>query len=490
MGCEMRLRREEIERHARPGETYTEAELRILQERRQSGTSKVVNLPGAKPPPKGGQRGGKASATGSGMGQLSMPVMNDVVAVSDPGKNTAPAEPGGQASRGKRPSPQMAKPVEGSIRLRDPTQAPKGAAPSLDQKAERPDSSATGSRPPSDEEQALASRLEEELSGAGGPPMAHGSGRLAVKDEVISMDIPMFSLAKRPDDDSDVRVYVHGDQQVTIVPPRIGCATIFDKDLLIYATSLMIAMINRGEVPPRTFDIDSTDFLDKTHRGHGRASYERIIGMLMRLQGTNIHTNIRTGGVVQAKGFGIIESYELLTKKERTEIRPHPKTGKPESREVIRPLKFRFTLSEWFYNSVMERRVLTLDEDYFSLSTAVERRLYEIARRYCGSVPMWSIDINLLAKKVGTGQPIRQFREGLRFTIKDDRLPRFHLALDTSVKPNRVVFYTRDVAAFDAYLDTNGKREWFQGLEHSQSEVILKKASRGARGRKKPDADQ
>lgn len=501
MGCEMRLQREEIERHARPGETYTEAELRILQERRQSGTSKVVNLPGAKPPPKGGQRGGKASATTSGVGQLSMPIMNDVVAVGDPGKNPAPAEAGGQVSRGKRHSPQMAKLVEDGIRLRDsragqaygvrdPARAPKGvAAPDLDQEAGRPDSSATGSQPPSDQDQELVSRLEEELSGASYPPMAHRPDRLPIKDEVISMDIPFFSLAKRSDDDNKVKVYKDGNRSVTIVPPLIGSATIFDKDLLIYATSLIMDLINRGEEPPRTFDVESTDFLRKTHRGCGRPSYEGILPMLMRLQGTTIHTNIETGGVVQMKGFGIIESYEILAKKERLETKPHPKTGKTESREVVRPLKFRFTLSEWFYNSVKDKRVLTLDEKYFTLPTAIERRLYEIARRHCGSVPMWAIDIGLLAKKVGTAQPMYQFRESLRFAIKDDRLPRFHIALDVGVKPNQVVFYTRDKAIFDAHLETQGKRKWFDTLEHPQSAAILEKASRGARGRKKSGTD-
>lgn len=499
MGCEMRLRREEIERHARPGETYTEAELRILQERQRSGASKVVNLPGAKPPPKGGQRGGKA-ATSSVVGQLSMPTMNDVVAVGDPGKNPAPAAAGGQASRGKRPGPQMGKPIEDGIRLRasqarqaagdrDPTQATKGTTPGLDREAGRPDASATGSQPPSDEEQALVSRLEEELSDASGPPVAHRPDRLPVKDEVISMDIPFFSLAKRSDDDNKIKVYKDGNRSVTIVPPLIGSATIFDKDLLIYATSLIMDLINRGEEPARSFDVESTDFLRKTHRGCGRPSYEGILPMLMRLQGTTIHTNIETGGVVQMKGFGIIESYEILAKKERLETKPHPKTGKTESREVVRPLKFRFTLSEWFYNSVKDKRVLTLDEKYFTLPTAIERRLYEIARRHCGSVPMWAIDIGLLAKKVGTAQPMYQFRESLRFAIKDDRLPRFHIALDVGVKPNQVVFYTRDKAIFDAHLEIQGQRKWFDTLEHPQSATILEKASRGARGRKKSGTD-
>jgi hypothetical protein len=159
-------------------------------------------------------------------------------------------------------------------------------------------------------------RLEDELKDQAIP---RKPGKLPIKDEVITMDVPLFSLAKKPDRDIDVRVYVHGDQKVTIIPPQIGPATVFDKDLLIYAASLLVDAINRGETPSRTLDIDSKVFLAKTNRVDGRASYERIIAMLMRLQGTNIHTNIETGGVVQAKGFGLIESYEILAKKERTE---------------------------------------------------------------------------------------------------------------------------------------------------------------------------
>jgi hypothetical protein len=332
----------------------------------------------------------------------------------------------------------------------------------------------------------LKLELEEELKDQLVQAVLHNPGKLPIKDEVITMDVPLFALAKKPDRHSDMRVYVQGSQRVTIIPPQIGPATVFDKDLLIYAASLIVDAINRGEAPSRTLDIDSKAFLTKTQRGDGRASYEGIIDMLRRLQGTNIHTNIETGGVLQAKGFGIIESYEILARKERTELKPNPKTGKPESHEIIRVQKFRFTLSEWLYNSILDLKVLTLDDGYFGLTTAIERRLYEVARRHGGSAPLWMIEIDLLAKKVGTDQPLFQFRESLRFAIKDDRLPRFHVALDVSVKPNRVVFYTRDPDALAAALDRAGAREWFGALQRHDSEVIRNKPARGRRGRRRP----
>jgi hypothetical protein len=202
-------------------------------------------------------------------------------------------------------------------------------------------------------------RLEEELKGEAIIPKP---GRLPIKDEVITMDIPLFALAKRPDQTRKARHYVQGNHKVTIMPPSMGCATIFDKDLLIYIASLIVDAINRGECPTRTVDVDSAAFLTKTRRGHGRPSYEGLTDMLMRLQGTNIHTNIETGGVLQMKGFGIIESYEILVKKERTEI-ARSKSGRDEIREIVRPLKFRVTLSEWLYNSILDLKVLTIDRD-------------------------------------------------------------------------------------------------------------------------------
>ena len=51
------------------------------------------------------------------------------------------------------------------------------------------------------------------------------------KDDLASMEHPMFSLATRPD--RRVLSYVHNDARIEVVPSVKGLATIHDKDILI-----------------------------------------------------------------------------------------------------------------------------------------------------------------------------------------------------------------------------------------------------------------
>src|SRR5467141_940063 len=55
----------------------------------------------------------------------------------------------------------------------------------------------------------------------------------ALKDDRHTMEHPMFSLSKKPD--RKIRHYEHNGSTVTVEPSVRGMATIWDKDILIYA---------------------------------------------------------------------------------------------------------------------------------------------------------------------------------------------------------------------------------------------------------------
>ena len=57
----------------------------------------------------------------------------------------------------------------------------------------------------------------------------------AFKGDLHSMEHPMFSLSKKPD--HRVRHYERNGVHVTVKPGSDGMATIWDKDILIYAIS-------------------------------------------------------------------------------------------------------------------------------------------------------------------------------------------------------------------------------------------------------------
>lgn len=331
------------------------------------------------------------------------------------------------------------------------------------------------------------------------PLEVEARARLSMKDELLAMELPLFALSKTPDLKPRTFRRRNGCGQVRIIPSGCGPATVFDNDLVIYCASVIDDLVGRGLTPSRTLVVDTADFLRKTGRGHGGKDYESVANMLRRLLGTIIETDIPTNGVRQTEGFTIIQGYKILWEKERVGKRKNKKTGREETYLITSVLRFSITLSEWQYNSIRHEKnhVLTIDNAYFELDSAVERRLCQIARHHCGGQPLWKVDIGHLADKVGTRGELRKFREDIRNAIRDDRLPGYHVALDSQAKPNKVVFYRKTEGLKDKEKDEINRArsdellrlskdglnafEWFESLEKPGSEAIKPRASSAER---------
>lgn len=287
-----------------------------------------------------------------------------------------------------------------------------------------------------------------------------------VKDDLASMEIPLFSLAKNKD--LNIREYKRGGKHVTIRPSADGAATVFDKDLLLYVGSQIVAAMNEGRPVSKTIKIETADFLASTYRSDGGSAYEGIIDMLRRLRGTTVETNIQTGGKIQTKGFGMIDDYTILSEKVKQRTKRDPKTGVYELVDVQIVYEFTIIISEWLYNGLINYEALTLDRKYFSISQAIARRLYEIARKHCGDQAWFKIGIELLSEKVGTTRDIVKFRSEIRNAIKEDGLIEYHIALDSNAKPNWVIFYTKDTAKLSRYLMEKNLIQYFESLERPE----------------------
>src|SRR5580700_7246130 len=77
------------------------------------------------------------------------------------------------------------------------------------------------------------------------------------KDDMASMEHPIFSLATRPD--TRVLRYEHKNVVVEIVPSVRGLATIHDKDILIYCISQLMAKKNVGQALAQTLYLNAHD---------------------------------------------------------------------------------------------------------------------------------------------------------------------------------------------------------------------------------------
>ncbi len=242
------------------------------------------------------------------------------------------------------------------------------------------------------------------------------------KDDMGSMEHPMFSLSTKPD--RRIRHYEHSGNTVTIAPGAYGLATIMDKDILIYCISKLVAAINQGKDISKTVRLTAYDLLVSTNRLTDGDSYQRLKSAFERLAGTRITTSIDTNGKRIDEGFGIIDRWKIV--RETT-------SGRMEAVEV--------TLSEWLYNAVLGKEVLTISRDYFRLRKPIERRLYELARKHCGNQKQWTVGLKILHKKTGTSTTFKDFRQKIKRAVTTDHLPDYRIALDSA---DNVIFTKRE----------------------------------------------
>lgn len=223
----------------------------------------------------------------------------------------------------------------------------------------------------------------------------------APKGDMASMEHPIFSLSKKPD--LRVRRYESGKNFVEITPSVKGLATVHDRDVLIFCISQVVAALNEGRAVSQTVRFKAYDMLRSTNRPLGGESYVRLRDALQRLDGTRISTNIITGSVEVFETFGLIEKSRIVRE---------TRDGRMQEVEV--------KLSDWVFNAIQAKEVLTLNEDYFRLRRPLDRRIYELARKHCGQQSEWRIGLEKLQAKCGSTSTKKEFRRLIRKIAEDD----------------------------------------------------------------------
>lgn len=265
----------------------------------------------------------------------------------------------------------------------------------------------------------------------------------AMKDDGVSMEAPIFTLATK----ADLSVWrwesKDGNRAVTVTPSVQGRATQFDKDVLIYVVSQMTEALNRERLDAKNRVVRFTvyDYLVSTNKPTGGKEYQRIEAAFQRLRGTTIETNIKTGGQRVKEGFGLIERWKIV---ERS----------PDDERMV---AVEVTLSEWLFNAVQAHEVLTIHPNYFRLRKPLERRLYELARKHCGRQASWTIGLELLREKCGAQSHMRAFRSQVLEIIDGDTLPEYSMGYDR--EKDQVVFRSKDPQIGEPALARGAVRE-------------------------------
>jgi len=243
------------------------------------------------------------------------------------------------------------------------------------------------------------------------------------------MEHPFFSLSKRRNTQPRHYESPDGKSKVTVMPTGYGMPTIWDKDLLIYVSTLIRESMNRGDMGAenRPIRITTWNYLEATNKGDGTAQYKGVLDALRRLKGCNIETTIETNGTSHTKGFSLLNDYDIAVK---------TKTGKVASLEI--------KVCDWLYGAIWNdtQEMLSINPDYFKLDGGIERRLYELARKHCGGQPFWKVGMETLWEKSGSTAELKKFRHMVfRGQVDLGTLPDYRVELRP--EDDQVVFYSK-----------------------------------------------
>ena len=254
------------------------------------------------------------------------------------------------------------------------------------------------------------------------------------KSDRASMEHPLFSLSVKKD--MAAFEYEQGQVKVKITPSaEEGRANVFDRDILIYVLSQLMAAKNEGQQIGRRVQISAHDLLKATNRHTTGQAYATLRRALTRLQFTQIETNIHDAGVGEWRSISFITDARIVKE---------DSTG--------RLLSVELEMGDWLVKAIENKNVLTLHKAYFQLRKPLERRLYELARKHCGKQDVWRIGLDKLQHKTGSTSTSKEFKRLVKAICKADEeqshMPDYsfrllHDVLEVAPKPEFL----------DAYLD-------------------------------------
>jgi plasmid replication initiation protein len=250
---------------------------------------------------------------------------------------------------------------------------------------------------------------------------------IPIRDQRDTMERPFFSLAKRPRF-TPIEYHV-GDVWVEVsANPKFGLATIWDADILIWASTQITEALDRGQTPSRVVRFHPHNLLKSIRRATGGEHYLRLRAALDRLTHTAVRTNIRAEGKKKAASFHWLESWTEVTDEETGET-----TG------------MTMTLPDWLFDGIlMKGGVLTIHEDYFLLTGGIERWLYRVARKHAGMQEMgWQFTMRQLYEKSGSTSRFSDFAIDVRKVIEADSLPEYTTVLHKNEEGDEVVHFLR-----------------------------------------------
>lgn len=229
-----------------------------------------------------------------------------------------------------------------------------------------------------------------------------------IRDVIDLMEFPFLALSK---DRINPIVYESADKtQKVVISGHRGhfLASIYDWDIILVVAGKIQEILNKSEIPSHNVIIPRHELLKTLHKQGGKKEQKDLEKSLQRLQLTGITTTVNNNNYRHKAGFGFIDSWGYLERKNDREIR-----------------NVKITLSPWLYELCCAKgNLLKSHRDYFELTSGLKRFLYRTARKHAGNnKDGWAFSVEQLYEKSGSEGNIRKFKYKLKAAVIENCLP-------------------------------------------------------------------
>ena len=266
-----------------------------------------------------------------------------------------------------------------------------------------------------------------------------------IRDVIDLMEFPFLSLSKNrkspiiyesPDGTQKIKISRHTGHFL---------ASIYDWDIiLVIAGQVQKALNNGSDIPSQKMTIPRHELLKALHKHDGKKQQKDLEKSLSRLQVTAISTTVNNKDYRHREGFGFIDSWGYLERKNNREMR------------IIR-----ITLSEWLYELCCTKgNLLKSNISYFDMTSGLKKFLYRTARKHAGkNKDGWKLTIENLYEKSGSEREFKKFKSDLKIAVLENDIPEYSLEWIEKEGKSSVFFKKSTLHEIDLLADKIEKEE-------------------------------
>lgn len=247
-----------------------------------------------------------------------------------------------------------------------------------------------------------------------------------------TVEIPFFLLKGG---DSSSRHFVYENLEVTIRAGEEGLATIHDRDLWLFSLSEFVRQNYNKETFENSVQFVAHDYLIETNRRTDGDNYKRMMSSLQRLIQTRFEVCVHyEDGTQNRKEYQLFDSWQTIKR---------PADDRMMAIEV--------TFPDWTLAIIRQGGLLQVNSDYFTLRKPLERRLYELGKKYCANQVKWAADLNTIYERSGSTSTFREFRRLINVISKSNKLPDYQLRY-LKRGGDVLTFYSRGTRGYKAQI--------------------------------------